>query len=221
VIGAGGPGSALPSEGSAEVGAVVSQLLRLAGERERERGERAALVAHYERLLKSARDIYLLVDASGHVADFNDAALAAYGYPAAELKGMPLVELRPPESRESYERDWRAADRTGGHLFETLHRRRDGSTFDVEVSASSLVIGGAVYRQAFIRDITARKAYEAMLTRQNAELDRFNRAVVGRELDVIELKRRVNALSRELGREPPFPLAFLDSPGDGSGGPRP
>jgi hypothetical protein len=38
---------------------------------------------------------------------------------------------------------------------------------------------------------------------------------VGRELDMIELKKRVNALSRELGREAPYPLAFLDDePGE-------
>jgi hypothetical protein len=31
---------------------------------------------------------------------------------------------------------------------------------------------------------------------------------VGRELDVIEMKKQINALSRELGRARPYPLAF-------------
>lgn len=50
-------------------------------------------------------------------------------------------------------------------------------------------------------DITARKRAEEALRRQteelqerNAELERFNQATIGRELDMIELKRRVNAL---------------------------
>lgn len=214
---AGGPGAPAPTEGAAEVEEVASELARIAGERDRERGEHAALVAHYERLLKSARDIYLLVDAAGVIADVNDAAVEAYGYPAEELRGMPLVELRAPEARATFESEWRETDRAGGGLFETVHRRRDGTPFDVEVSASSVVIDGTAYRQAFVRNISARKAAEAMLLRQNAELDRFNRAAVGREMDVIELKRRVNALSRELGLEPPYPLAFLDPDGDDRG----
>ncbi len=65
-------------------------------------------------------------------------------------------------------------------------------------------------------DITARKAAEDAIGRQaeelqqrNEELERFNRAVVGRELDMVELKQRINTLSRELGLPPPYPLSFL------------
>ena len=206
------------AEGSAEIEAVASELGRLAAERERQRGERAALVAHYERLLKSARDIYLLVDGEGRIADFNDAALEAYGGGPEGLRGRPLIEIRAPECRGTYESDWRKAEAAGGGLFDTVHLHGDGTRFPVEVSTSTLVIDGAVYRQAFIRDITARKAAEDTLRRQNAELDRFNRAAVGRELDMIELKRRVNALSRELGRDPPYPLGFLEADDDGSPG---
>jgi len=45
---------------------------------------------------------------------------------------------------------------------------------------------------------------------RNEELERFNRATVGRELNMVRLKQRVNALSAQLGRRPPFPPAFLD-----------
>ena len=69
-----------------------------------------------------------------------------------------------------------------------------------------------------ITDISARKATEQTLRRQseelaqrNEELERFNRAMVGRELDMIALKQQVNALSRQLGQAPPYPLSFLDA----------
>ncbi|MGZ4953929.1 MAG: PAS domain S-box protein [Methylobacter sp.] len=69
-----------------------------------------------------------------------------------------------------------------------------------------------------ITDISASKAAEETLRQQthelaqrNAELERFNRASVGRELDMIALKQQVNELSRQLGREQVYPLAFLDT----------
>jgi PAS domain S-box-containing protein len=68
-----------------------------------------------------------------------------------------------------------------------------------------------------ITDISAAKVAERALRKQteelaerNAEMDRFNRASVGRELDMIAMKQQINELSRQIGQEPPFRLSFLD-----------
>jgi PAS domain S-box-containing protein len=208
-----------PVRGSSEVTAVAGELVRLADEHERGSRERVALVNHYERILKSVRDIYLLTDESRRIVDFNDAAVEAYGYAPSELRGKNVTELRAADARESFTSSWDDVRKVGGSLFETVHQRRDGSRFAVEVSASSIEIAGVTYRQALVRDISARKATEDLLRQQNEELERFNRAAVGREMDVIELKRRINELARELGREPPFPLTFLDPRSDDPGAP--
>lgn len=207
------PLASAPATGSAEVEIVASRLSGLAREREQARGERAALMDHYESILKAARDIYLLIDEAGRIVDFNDAAVVAYGYAPEALREMAIADLRAPQARESLERDWRASAGPGGALYETMHRRSDGTTFSVEASTRVLEIDGKRYRQSLVRDISARKTADDLLRRQNEELDRFNRAAVGRELDVIELKHKVNALALELGREPPYPLAFLDDAG--------
>ena len=57
-------------------------------------------------------------------------------------------------------------------------------------------------------NITARKRAEAALLQRNDELIRFNRVAVDREIDMIGLKRKVNALSRQLGQAEPFNLCF-------------
>ena len=50
------------------------------------------------------------------------------------------------------------------------------------------------------------------LAQRNAELERFNRVMIGRERDMIALKQRVNERSRHLGQQSPHPLSFLDTP---------
>ncbi len=84
--------------------------------------------------------------------------------------------------------------------------------------------GGAPLRMVgTISDITQRKAVEENLLHQteelaqrNEELERFNDAMVGRELTMITLKQEVNRLSQQLGQPPPYPLTFLERPGDSS-----
>ncbi len=49
----------------------------------------------------------------------------------------------------------------------------------------------------------------AELAQRNEELERFNRATVGREVDMIALKQQVNAMALELGRAAPYPLRLL------------
>jgi PAS domain S-box-containing protein len=66
-------------------------------------------------------------------------------------------------------------------------------------------------------DITERRDAEQALKAHNEELERFNRVMVGRELDMIELKRQVNALSQALGHPPPYPLAFDEDGGRRAG----
>ncbi len=87
----------------------------------------AALALH-------ADDVLLLIDASDRIAEANDRAVATYGWAREALVGRPVRELRAAPAQASFEEDWRSVREGGAHAFETEHRRRDGSTFPVEVS---------------------------------------------------------------------------------------
>jgi PAS domain S-box-containing protein len=75
--------------------------------------------------------------------------------------------------------------------------------------------GHVVALYGTVQDITTRKRTELELQARNRELERFDRAAVGRELEMIRLKREVNALAQESGRAPPYELGFADPPDTG------
>lgn len=60
-----------------------------------------------------------------------------------------------------------------------------------------------------IGEIVARKQAEEKL-KELTNLEALAKANAGREKRIIELKRQVNELSKELGRQPPWDLAFAD-----------
>lgn len=63
--------------------------------------------------------------------------------------------------------------------------------------------------QALQSEVAQRRKAEEEQARANAELSCFNRLATGREHRMIELKRRINALSLELGRPAPYDLSFV------------
>lgn len=72
--------------------------------------------------------------------------------------------------------------------------------------------GRVVALQSTVQDVTLRKGAEEELKRRNEELELFNKAALGREMRMLELKREINGLAREQAREPPYDLSFADPP---------
>jgi PAS domain S-box-containing protein len=177
--------------------------------------DRAAAARQFEDAFAGAGDIFVLSGPAQRIVEANDAAVAAYGYSRGELLTMTIRELRTPELRAEIERDWAGAARAGGVQFETVHQRRDGSQFPVEVRTNSLEIGGALYHQNVIRDISERKRAEAALAEQMVELHRWHQVSLDREERVLALKGEVNELLGELGRPPRYGIAApgADEPG--------
>ena len=147
------------------------------------RGQRNALLAgvYQARLLheatkrrldnvsKYANDIILLSDEQSRIVEANDRALEAYGYSIEELRGMHASALRDPESAARFEEDVKSwGDK--GRVYETVQRRRDGTSFPVEVSGCFVDIDGRRYQQAIIRDISERKRAEAAISSGEAQL---------------------------------------------------
>jgi PAS domain S-box-containing protein len=70
--------------------------------------------------------------------------------------------------------------------------------------------GSIVAYEGILLDITDRKQTEQDLKNSVDEIERFNKLMMGREDRVIEMKRQVNALLAELGKEPQYPSVLED-----------
>ncbi len=114
-------------------------------------------------VMEATWDIVLLFDDTGHILESNAAAAEAYGWSCEELIGKHIRELRAPETLDVLGGQLAAAGVGRGIIFKTTHRRRDGSTFPVEVSSRTVVSEMGRGLVSFIRDITLRKAKEEAL----------------------------------------------------------
>lgn len=173
-----------------------------------------------EATLQAIPDQMFELDADGcylSVKASHETLLAA---PADQLLGRTVTELLPPAAARTMLEALAAASRAGADYGRTimLPLAQGASHFEISVARKPVGAGQAERFIVLSRDITARRIAEEQLRQRNEELERFNRATVGREIDMIEMKKTINRLSRELGRAPPYPLAFMQAE-DGKGAP--
>ena len=129
---------------------------------DRKRAEEARL--RYDLLAQQGRDIVLFIRRDdGRILDGNAAALRTYGYTREELLSLTIEDLRAPETRALTPEQLDAADKEGLR-FETIHRRKDGSTFPVEVNSDGASLDGVRLLMSVIRDISDRREADEMIS---------------------------------------------------------
>lgn len=171
---------------------------------ERKRAEET--LSRYELLALHSRDIVLFVRREdGRIFDANAAALVAYGYSRDELLSLFVHDLRAPATIALTDEQMAIAD-ARGFLFETVHRRKDGSTLPVEVSSAGATIGGVRMLMSVVRDITERKRAESALRDSEEQLESifnnstnglaFTESVSGKILKVNDPWVRITGISR-------------------------
>ncbi|RJR34730.1 MAG: PAS domain-containing sensor histidine kinase [Deltaproteobacteria bacterium] len=157
--------------------------------------ERLAFSQRYEYLAKYANDIMLVMDREGKIVEANDLAVASYGYERPELFNLHLGDLFVDGGRSWEEKKELEMEEKNGLRFEAVNRRKDGTTFPVEISSSLMEIGGSRLYQYIIRDISERKRREKAL-RESEEQLRF----LSSQLLIVQEKER-HRISKELHDE--------------------
>jgi len=184
--------------------------------RDRQLVEQRALTQHFDQLTRLARDAVLLIDPAGRIVSVNAAAVATYGYSVEEFLALNVRELRPSEEFAHFDMRWPLTSDPRGVLFEAVNRRKDGTTFPAELSVAGIEIEGQVYRQAFIRDISRRKALEEEIAR----LSRVKAALLGATSVLLRARSEAEVLQEmcevlvQLGG---YSLAHISAPNHDAG----
>jgi len=165
-------------------------------------------------LLHSASEGIFGVDARGQVTFINPAALAILGLGEEDLLGKAVHRAIHHSHKDGS--DYPVEDcpmhasythGTESHVTDEVLWRKDGSSFDVDYTSVPMRKDDAIIGAVVVfRDITERKKAEAELKEYVADLESFNRLVIGREERMIQLKEEINGLTEKLGGEKKYKI---------------
>ena len=110
-------------------------------------------------LMMTSMDGIHIMDIQGNILSANDAFCNMLGYTQEEVSGLNVTDWDAQWSAEELRATFREFIGKNA-LIETLHRRKDGTLINVEISASGVKLDGHSFISASSRDITARKNAE-------------------------------------------------------------
>ncbi|MDD5471317.1 MAG: CHASE domain-containing protein, partial [Sideroxydans sp.] len=110
--------------------------------------------------MDKAFDAIYWLDKDGNIRYVNNQGCSTLGYNREELMKLSIPDLDPDFPVDHWKAHWEELKQDKTQLFETRHRRKDGSIIPVEVSANHVQFGELEYNIAFCRDISKRKETE-------------------------------------------------------------
>ena len=127
------------------------------------RADLEALAQHFAAIVEWSDDAILSKDLNGTILSWNRAATRMFQYTADEIVGKS-IRLLIPDDRQSEEDEVLARIRTGQRVdhFETIRRRKDGTTLPISITVSPILdaSGRVVGASKIARDISERQQLE-------------------------------------------------------------
>src|SRR5512139_1477449 len=119
--------------------------------------------------LQTAMDGFFRTDMQGRILEVNETYCRMSGYSEQELLTMQIADIEAVHTARMIAANIRSFAELSPKRFESVHRRKDGHLFDVEISGQyQPIAGGQIV--VFVRDITERKRAAEALQRSEAYL---------------------------------------------------
>lgn len=113
-------------------------------------------------IIRTAMDGFWLTDIQGNLLEVNETYCQMSGYNKKELVGMHISQLEVKETIKDIAAHLLKVRELGADRFESQHRRKDGSVFDLEISVQYRPMDEGQY-VVFLKNITEQKQAEDAL----------------------------------------------------------
>ncbi len=122
-------------------------------------------------ILENAGDFIHILDNNGNLFMYSDSFLESLGYTEDEANNLNVVNWDENFNPNTMIQNLLDHPRT----FETIHTRKDGTKFDVEVRTNGIILEGKTYLYAASRDISERKQAQHELQQKDMLLQQQTR----------------------------------------------
>lgn len=162
----------------------------------------------YRSVIEAASDGFVMANLQGNILAINHAYSQMSGYSKEDLLKMQISDLEIRENQGEIRQRINLIKEGGHARFESVHRKKNGMAFPVDISASyAPSMGGVVF--AFIQDITSRKIADDRIAAYVQQIEKFTEDTLKAVSIMVEHRdpytagheRRVGILAADIARE--------------------
>jgi PAS domain S-box-containing protein len=133
-----------------------------------------------------AKDGIVMINSKDEIVLWNKAAGEMFGFSENEAIGRKFNQLISIEPVTKF-----------GSSVELSAKQKEGVNITIELTLAQTKINRLLYTVGVVRDITARKKAESELAERADELERINRLMINRELEMVKLKQALAGINEK------------------------
>lgn len=119
----------------------------------------------YQQILNLSSDGVYIINLDGKLIECSEPGISMLGYTKEELQTMSIYDFNPIYTQEMH-KDILEKMEDINYVLKTKHKRKDGSIFDVQITARLMIFNEKSYIYASARDISKEKTFEEKLQKE-------------------------------------------------------